>query len=310
MHRALPAPSLQPRADGPRGAPQSTWAGAGAPSARPRCAPRPRHGPRCAPARPAPRARPATPVPAGPRSPGSRLRAKGTPGRAGSGAVQFAPPRHAPGTAGRARRRPCPGAAGALPAGIGGRGRHTENAPLPAAAAVRTGLRLRNEKLPRLKTAGTAARDEPREEPARRWLGLRGAQLGSVQGHSLPARVSGHGLGKRAPVECWALHGVRGTRCGGDSSAESLVSVMSDCSPVQPTAPHPCRHLWAPPAPQHRSPLPLLFSDESTLYVCLGSCSAPAVTGCCSSLPYHVFVLIPGTINCSNICRDVLVLPE
>lgn len=116
------------------------------------------------------------------------------------------------------------------------------------------------------------------------------------------------------------FHGVRGTRwglgensvqVGGDSCRKSQGVSHRDCSPVQPTAPHHCRHLWVPQAPQQRSPLPLLFSDESPFYVCLGSCPAPAVTvAACPSLPYHVFVQIPGTINCSNICRDVLVLPE
>lgn len=244
---------LPTRKDGPRGAPRSTRAGAGAPSLRPcfplsAVAPAPSALRSRRPRSPRPPRHPRSPSGCG--SPGSRLRAKWLPGRAGAEAVQFAPPRHAPGTAGRARA--LRGGRGSAPDGDRGhrpgqrRGRHTENALPAAGAAVRTelggaGLRLlRDEKLPRLKTAGTAARVEPREE------GSACQAVAGVPWHTAPVCAgsffasSGPGkrvsrVGKRVPAQCWALHGVRATRwglagntvwVGGDSSAESPISVM------------------------------------------------------------------------------------
>lgn len=161
--------------------------------------PRPRPVP--APAGPAPRARPATPVPAGPARPRLRLtgvkaagEGKGRAGRAGPGRGGSA------GSSPVCSRHGGPGMAPALP-GLCGRpredrpgqrpGRHTGNALPHAGAAVCTepggaGLCLRDEKLPRLSTAGAAARVEPREK-GRACQALAGTQLVSVQGHALPA---------------------------------------------------------------------------------------------------------------------------
>lgn len=73
-------------------------------------------------------------------------------------------------------------------------------------------------------------------------------------------------------------------------------SLQTPPGPSSPPAAIP-----SPPAVVRRIP-PLCVS---------GIMSCPRCDcGCCPSLPYHVFVQIPGTINCSNICRDVLVLPE
>lgn len=131
---------------------------------------------------PAPLSAPAPPPPLalGLRLTGVKAAGEGDAGqgRGGGGSVRSSPActRHGgPGTAPALPGR-CGAAAGVLPPGDREhrpgqrRGRHTENALPAAGAAVRTegggaGLRLlRDEKLPRLKTAGTAARVEPRKE--------------------------------------------------------------------------------------------------------------------------------------------------